>query len=187
VALGKGKYCSRACRTYPHQTAETFWQKVDRSGGPDACWLWTGVVNKTGYGRVGFQGKLYIAHRIALELTIGPLPDGLFACHTCDTPLCCNPRHLWAGTPAQNTREAIEKGRWGGAHRGAAHHSHVHPEAVPRGEQCPQARLTDDAVREIRRLYAAGGTTHAALAARFGVQPHAIGKVVRRERWKHVA
>ena len=51
------------------------------------------------------------AHRIAWELTHGPIADGLFVLHTCDVPLCCNPQHLFLGTQRDNIRDAAAKGR----------------------------------------------------------------------------
>lgn len=53
------------------------------------------------------------AHRIAYELFIGKIPGGLFVCHSCDNPICTNPKHLWTGTNTQNVMDSIKKGRWG--------------------------------------------------------------------------
>lgn len=55
-----------------------------------------------------------------------------------------------------------------------------------RGERSPNATFTDDKVRAIRRR-AAAGETQRSLAAEFGVNPATISKIVRRERWEHVA
>jgi hypothetical protein len=90
--------------------AERFWSKVDRSGGPDACWPWTGRCYAAGYGQVGFKGRTTSAHRVALELSRGRPPKHL-ACHTCDNPPCCNPRHLYDGTASQNAADAYARGR----------------------------------------------------------------------------
>lgn len=75
------------------------------------CWHWTGPVDRAGYGR-GPHGKL--AHRIFYQNFKGPIPKGLFACHTCDNPICVNPAHLWLGTPKDNMHDASRKKR----HRG---------------------------------------------------------------------
>lgn len=57
---------------------ERFWAKVDRSGSESSCWLWQGGVStSTGYGNVWWQGTTRRAHRVAHELLIGPVPDGL--------------------------------------------------------------------------------------------------------------
>jgi hypothetical protein len=75
------------------------------------CWVWTGNKNEKGYGLVRIDGKRYKAHRIAYELYIGDIPSGMLVCHSCDNPECCNPKHLWLGTHADNQRDKIAKGR----------------------------------------------------------------------------
>lgn len=92
--------------------AERFWRKVDKSG---ECWVWTGCRHVAGYGRFNTQdaqwsGVVY-AHRMAWELTHGPIPPGLHVLHRCDNPPCCNPEHLWLGTNADNHADKVQKGR----------------------------------------------------------------------------
>ena len=82
------------------------------------CHEWQGAKTKRRYGRFWFQGRMAMAHRVAWELTIGPIPAGLFVCHHCDNPSCCNPTHLFLGTPKDNTEDAVKKGR---ISRGKAH------------------------------------------------------------------
>lgn len=79
----------------------------------DGCWAWDGVTNDRGYGQVD---KRY-AHRVAYELFIGPIPDGLNVLHRCDNPPCSNPEHLFVGTQADNVADAKAKGRLRGAPR----------------------------------------------------------------------
>lgn len=78
---------------------------------PDGCRLWTAATNK-GYGVLHFGGKVHLAHRLACELAHGPAPEGkLFACHHCDTPACISGDHLYWGSPADNMRDKVERGR----------------------------------------------------------------------------
>jgi hypothetical protein len=76
------------------------------------CWLWLGLVDEKGYGRFGKGGRA--AHRKAYELFIGEIPKGLCVLHTCDVRSCVNPKHLWLGLPADNTRDMLSKGRASG-------------------------------------------------------------------------
>lgn len=105
----------------PHNyaTPEKFWARVARS---DGCWLWTGGTGPRGYGVVRYQGAAFRAHRLAWILTHGPIPEGLFVCHHCDNPPCCNPAHLFLGTGADNMRDMANKRR--GYHVGSKYRTH---------------------------------------------------------------
>jgi hypothetical protein len=135
-----------------------------------ACWIWAGNKPDGRYGHFSVGGKVVKAHRWLHELLHGPIGDGLVVRHHCDNPQCVNPDHLAIGTPQQNTADMLLRGR--GADR--------------RGEKHPLVRLTEDDVRTIRSLRA-GGATETALATKFGVGRGQIGKITRRENWKHVA
>lgn len=88
---------------------ERFWNGLDRSSGE--CWLWTGALDRDGYGATHFVGVAKKAHRVAFALTNGPIPKGGCVLHRCDTPHCCRPDHLYLGTPADNARDREERGR----------------------------------------------------------------------------
>ena len=149
--------------------AERFWSWVD-VGEPDQCWPSRGCLRGAS-GHVNFQanGKGNYAHRVAWELTHGPVPDGLHVLHHCDNPPCCNPAHLFLGTHADNMADMAAKGRY---------------RVIPQpGERNPQAKLTEPEVVTIRRRYAAGGISQAALAREYGVSPALVGMIVRRQIW----
>src|SRR5262249_52220205 len=74
------------------------------------CWVWLGC-RKRGYGRTGRQGRNYVAHRLAYETWIGPIPQGLQVQHLCNNRSCCNPAHLVVGTNAANVYHSITSGR----------------------------------------------------------------------------
>jgi hypothetical protein len=91
-------------------TEERFWCHVDKRG-PDDCWNWKASRVK-GYGQIRIsETEVIRAHRVAWEYTRGPIPDGLFACHKCDNPSCCNPSHLFLGTAQDNADDKVAKGR----------------------------------------------------------------------------
>lgn len=74
------------------------------------CWLWTAGLGGSGYGALRY-GTPTRAHRVSYMVFVGPITDGLFVCHRCDTPLCVNPDHLFLGTAKDNAVDAMRKGR----------------------------------------------------------------------------
>jgi HNH endonuclease len=129
------------------------------------CWNWAGAkIRGYGYFRVGPKQKK--AHRVAYELFKGPIPEGLFVCHHCDNPSCVNPEHLYAGTAKDNRRDTIVRNR-------------ANPQ---RGEGRYNARLTEDAVRDIRSKQ----MLQREYAAKYGVGQTMISAIQRGVRWKGI-
>ena len=153
--------------------SERFWSKVDRSGGPDACWEWTGAKNN-GYGWFKCDGKSRRASRVVWELEHGDIPGGLLVCHHCDNRACVNPAHLFLGTALDNNLDMIRKLRDG---------PRVHPERRPRGERHGCAKLACSDVEDIRRRYARGGISQGALAQVYSVSQSNVWKIVNGITW----
>lgn len=161
---------------------ERFWEKVKKT---DTCWIWTGSKRNKGYGAFSYtvggrliQGR---AHRYSYELHKGAIRPGYFVLHKCDNPACVNPDHLFLGTNEDNIRDMLKKGRHiaGGTHcgdegdwkRGTKHHA---------------AKLTEEDVRELRRLHATGEWSYSQLGKRFQIGPSAAYKIVKRLLWRHL-
>jgi hypothetical protein len=129
-----------------------------------ACWEWEGSRLPRGYGRL--NGK-YV-HRMVYEHVYGPIPPGMYVCHSCDNPPCINPKHLWLGTVQDNTADATAKGR------------------MPRGERNGSARLTTVQVVAMREQYAARLRTQEQLAAEYDTNIANVNAIVRGKLWAHV-
>ena len=170
------------------RASKRFWEKVDRSAG-SGCWHWLAAQDRCGYGKfyIGTDGDgkdvMGYAHRVVWELVYGAIPEGAEVLHRCDNPLCVNPRHLFLGTQKDNVRDMIEKGRENfGPGRMEIER---HPEYRARGEHHPRAKLTEDAVREIRREVARG-VRQCEVVKRFRVGHSTISDIVRRKTWRYL-
>jgi hypothetical protein len=121
----------------PKLTAvEAFWSNVQKSEG---CWLWQGVIDRDGYGRMHrAEFKSILAHRTMLELLGVDTPKGMVVMHTCDVPACVNPAHLAVASQRDNVNDAVDKGR------------------MLQGAR--SERLTPDEVLTIRELDRSAGT-----------------------------
>ena len=154
-------------------SVSSFWERVDVRG-PDECWEWQGYRKPFGHGTFFFNGKMDGAHRISWSLANGPIQerdDGqeVCVCHHCDNPPCCNPKHLFLGTHADNNRDRDRKGRT------------VYSPA--RGEDAGGAKLTEDDVREIRSIV---GVKQRDIAKMYSVSQSVISGIITRQRWAHV-
>jgi hypothetical protein len=68
------------------------------------CWFWLGWDSGNGYGKVWWEGRGEMAHRIVYRLLVGYIPEGHVLDHLCRMRLCCNPHHLEPVTVAENTQ-----------------------------------------------------------------------------------
>lgn len=138
------------------------------------CWIWDGPKTKDGYGQIGDTSLLKTfgikgAHRLSYYAHTGHKPEGRAepVLHACDVRACCNPDHLDAGTHAENMRQMAERGR------------------ASRGENHPNAVLTEVDVRAIRKAYSEGAT-NGELARRYNYSVGSMSKIINRHSWSHV-
>lgn len=152
------------------QDVERFWSKVDKSAGPDSCWVWIGAMTD-GYGDFWCRPRVqtHRAHRIAYMLAYGDIDSSIMVCHRCDNPPCVNPAHLWIGSALDNTRDCYAKQR----------------NVNLRGSGHGNALLTEDDVAVIL-LDWMNGASQKSLATRFGVDKTSISLICRRKGWRHV-
>lgn len=163
---------------YPEMTPERFWAKVNKNGpivrpelGP--CWLWPRVGNN-GYGKTTIRLKHWAAHRLAWVYANGEIPEGLCVCHSCDTPTCVRPTHLWLGTSQENTTDKVLK------NRGATRTKIVNESFVKNSNM----KLCEWDVRLIRAF--SKEFTNAKIAPIFGISRAYVSEVVSGKTWGHI-
>lgn len=150
-----------------NQTVLQLWNNIRIQ--ENGCWEWSAGRFQNGYGKLKIGAKTKKAHVVAFVACNGfDKLAGRIVCHTCDNPPCCNPDHLFSGTVRDNSIDAISKGK------------------ILLGENHPNARLTNDNVREIRKRYGEGNQTIKNLAFEYGVGSTTIGRVVHRRQWKWI-
>lgn len=160
-----------------HIVKQTIEQTFDQQYVIDSitgCHIWQRSLDKDGYGKLwvgGKPGKLSMAHRHAYERVYGPVDDDLKVCHHCDNPPCVNVAHLFAGTNADNMRDAAAKGRTNSP--------------VFHGEDHGMAILSEDEVLDIRARIARG-ERQVDVAKVHGISAPLVYRIKKRIIWRHV-
>lgn len=154
----------------PWSIRSRFEAKVERSEG---CWEWRGGRTGQGYGVFSAENRSELAHRQSWMLYRGPIPKGMYVLHTCDNTGCVNPDHLWIGTPLDNMQDKTAKGR------GRYLPSYV------KGSQHGMAKLSDDEVRQMRRLRNEGRKL-VDIATAFGISKSSAGRICSGKSWRHL-
>jgi hypothetical protein len=122
---------------HPESVIKRFWKYVDKKS-DNECWEWKASLMKRGnYGQLRDNTKLLKSHRLSYEIHFGKIEDGKFICHKCGNSKCCNPNHLYSGTPKENWHDAIK-------HNTAYKLPRIKPEDV----HC--AKINYDIANEIR-------------------------------------
>lgn len=166
-AHGDPNVDNRAKRT---PLADRFWKKVNKT---ETCWLWTGSLNQSGYGRInpgGGGSQPVETHRVSWEMAHGPIPDKAFVLHKCDVRNCVNPDHLFLGDNLANARDMIAKDRCQLRSGGS-------------GEFSAYRKMTWGQVLCIRDKYAEG-MKQSDIAAEYGLTQSGVSKIVRMKVWK---
>jgi hypothetical protein len=152
-------------KSSPHP--EPVMREIERllSTGTDDCQLWPFSTGGGGYGKVKYKGRTQSAHRLVFYLANGYKP--IVVRHTCDTPLCCNPRHLIGGTHADNTNDMISRNR------------------QHRGPYAKAVRPSADQVKEIRREFdqCKGQFPTAKTAMKYGLSVRCVQDIIYRRTW----
>lgn len=183
MASKKGRKHSQATRQKIKQAAlkrwgdqeARFWSHVYNRDQEGECWPWTGTtvtVRNLSRGILRWDSIQQQAHRVAWQITHGPIPAGSVIYHTCDNPICVNVKHLRCGTQANNIKDMVAKDRQRFSN-------------LTRGERNPNAKLTKEAVAEIRQL-AAEGIPRKEIAVKFNISRGHTNNIIRRVVWKHI-
>jgi len=165
-----GRYAARKAgldvpKQKPGLPAKDFWSQVNKT---DGCWLWTGYVNRDGYGLHHAHNKIIRSHRYVLEYVEKIPLEKMIVMHKCDNPACCNPAHLAIGTHADNQLDKTNKNR------------------QAKGESNGSSILTEEQVREMRSKYKPNIYTYKMLADEYKVNKDTVQKAVRGIYWKHL-
>lgn len=136
------------------------------------CLEWKGSIKQNGYGMFKtLSRKVFHAHRYSYEFFVGEIPEGLCVLHSCDNRKCVNPEHLSVGTKKENTQDMYKKKR--------------NPIIVQKGIRNSNAKLNEEDVLKIRKLYS-DGLNCTQLSKIYDITIGAIDRIVRYKSWSHL-
>jgi hypothetical protein len=179
--FGKG-FCNKHWQRWkkgndPHRKSqfektpeERLMERISPAAPVTGCMEWMGGRSGDGYGSIKVNGIQTAAHRYAYEIAFGTIPDGLFVCHHCDNPICCNKDHMFLGTPKDNMDDMARKGR----------------KPRPKGNPSGNPKLTNENIAEIRRRLATGKESQQKIADSFGVNQVTISMIKLRKTWTKI-
>ena len=148
----------------------TFQKKIPLTYQKDkkGCWIVAShKPGKNGYPRLTYKGKVDTASRVMYQIVNGNIPAKRFVLHTCDNRMCINPKHLYLGTFYQNMYDMVKRNRQN------------------RGEDRPLAKLTNNNVLKIKRLFLKG-LSNIEIGLRFKVSRHTINDIRMKRAWNHI-
>lgn len=128
----------------------------------DACWMWRKATDPNGYGRFWLDGGMRLAHRVAYQLLVGPIPAGRVLDHLCRAPGCINPAHLEVVTQRQNVNRGASGQRQAARTHCPQDHEYTDANTYRRNGSRFCRRCHNDATRVRRRASTTAARTTAA-------------------------
>ena len=151
---------------------ETFCKYLPDTLDEKQCWEWKGKIDAYGYGYTYSNSKILKAHRVSYEIHYAEPLNDLHCLHKCDNPKCVNPLHLFSGTNLDNIKDKVAKGRCYTGNQ--------------KGENNGASKLSDDIVKNIRKMYNSGSYTTIKLGEMYGVHRSTISYIVNNKTFKHL-
>lgn len=150
-----------------HFATRGFIEKALSAGQRRRCIIWPFSKLPKGYGRIEWEGKGALVHRIVCKRAHGPAPTNRHvAAHSCGNASCCNPHHIRWATPKENSAD-----------------QELH-DTARKGADRAGAKLTEAQVIEMRAMK--GGMSYPQIARRYGISPGHARDIVTGRFWKHI-
>ena len=150
--------------------------KINTTIDGNGCWIWNKYKNKKGYGQLATgafgRKRAFLAHRASYLVFKGKIPKDKLVCHTCDTPSCVAPIHLFVGTPKDNSQDMVKKNR----------SSRV---SIAIGEKNKNSKITSLIALKIKKLLAEK-VTCVEIAKNLRVNKNTVYSIKQNKTWKHI-